>query len=33
MINAAQNWGDYPALISKDDVTYTFKQYYENAMK
>ena len=33
MIRAAKNWGDQTALVSKDDVTYTFKQYYDNAMK
>ena len=33
MIRAAKNWSDQTALVSKDDVTYTFKQYYDNAMK
>ena len=26
-------WGDYPAVVSKDDVTYSYKQYYEESMK
>ena len=33
MIEAAKKWTDEPALVSKDDVTYTFKEYYDNAMK
>ena len=32
-MRAAENWADQPALVSKDDVTYTFKQYYDNAMR
>ncbi len=33
MIEASKKWADEPALVSKDDVTYTFKEYYDNAMK
>lgn len=32
-MRAAENWAEEPALVSKDDVTYTFKQYYENAKR
>lgn len=32
-LNARKNWGDDPAIVSKEKVQYTFHQYFENSMK
>lgn len=26
-------WGDWPAVVSKDDETYSYKDYYGESMK